>query len=289
MRCFMSSILVTGATGKQGGAVARALFRDGHTVHALVRDDTSDRAKRLAEIGVVLIEGDLDNRDEVVGACRGCEFVFSVQNGWDPSVGFDGEVRQAENLEIAARRANVRALIQSTMAAGEHVDHVRHFQCKRDIERLLHRSDVPVVFVGTVYFMENFLDPKTGGRMTFPTLKGSLRPATKMHLMSYHDIGPVAARVIREPDRFIGRRLDLAGDELSVGEMKMTYERVSGQRAKRYAFPHWLLRLVSPDFAAQLRWQNEHGFNVSVPDARSEFPELTSFTEFLSREQVTGL
>jgi hypothetical protein len=116
-------VLVTGATGKQGGATARALLAAGVPVRALVRDAATDRARALEALGVELITGDLLHRESVVRAATGARAVFSVQmpaytpEGFD----FDGEVTQGTNLIKGAKAAGVRQFVHTSVAgAGQH-------------------------------------------------------------------------------------------------------------------------------------------------------------------------
>ena len=96
-------IAVTGATGQQGGAVARRLLADGWQVRALTRNINKPAAQELKALGAELVAGDLDNRAELYAAFKGAYGVFSVQNFWLPNVGFDGEVKQGVVSPVANR------------------------------------------------------------------------------------------------------------------------------------------------------------------------------------------
>src|SRR5512133_2223436 len=111
-------IAVTGATGQQGGAVARKLLLHGWMVRALTRDVNKPAAQELAALGVELVAGDMDNRAELDAAFKGVYGVFSVQNYWLPKVGFDGEIRQGKSVADAARAAGVEHLVYSSVGAA---------------------------------------------------------------------------------------------------------------------------------------------------------------------------
>src|SRR5690242_6452018 len=100
-------IAVTGATGQQGGAVARKLLAEGWKVRALTRDLDKPAAQELASLGAELVRGDMDDRAELDAAFQGVYGVFSVQNFWLPNVGYEGEIRQGNNVADAAREAGV--------------------------------------------------------------------------------------------------------------------------------------------------------------------------------------
>ncbi|HEX7234877.1 MAG TPA: SDR family NAD(P)-dependent oxidoreductase, partial [Nitrosospira sp.] len=107
-------IAVTGATGQQGGAVARQLLADGWKVRALTRDLSKPAAQALAQAGAVLVPGDMDSQSELEAAFQGAYGVFSVQNFWLPTVGFEGEIVQGKNVADAAKAAAIQHLVYSS-------------------------------------------------------------------------------------------------------------------------------------------------------------------------------
>lgn len=282
-------ILVVGATGKQGGAVARHLLKAGFQVRAMTRSPDSDKAKRLAHLGAELVEADLDRPDTLRPAVAGAYGVFSLQNYWEKGVGYDGEIRQGKALADAAKRGGVKHFVQSTMAAASSFEGVEHFAAKKVIEEYILGLELPHTFVGTVYYMDNLLDPAMGGGLTFPTLAGTLGQHTPFQLLALDDIGAVVGEVFKQPERFIGERLDLAGDTLTVGEMKAVYRKVTGRRPKAYSLPNQLIRLFNKEFAAQLRWHKRGGWDLRPEAARAVYPEMTSLETFIKRHNVTGL
>jgi uncharacterized protein YbjT (DUF2867 family) len=284
-----NKILVTGATGRQGGSVARSLRRAGVSVVALTRRTGCTAAQQLRAIGCEVVGGDLSDRRSLDTATKGCDGVFSLQNYWEKGVGVEGEVQQGCHMIAAAASAGISHLVQSTMAAADDVSDVPHFVAKRRVEEILAGSQVPHTLLGTVYFMENMLDPKMGGKMTIPSLAGSLKKNTHLHLMSYHDIGPVVAEFFTNPNGFVGKRVDIASDCLTVDQMKRIYHEVTGRNAKWYPLPAFMLRLLAKEFAKQLKWQNEHGFVVDVNAVRERFPALKSFREFICNNPMLRL
>lgn len=283
------TVLVAGATGRQGGAVARHLLKGGVQVRALTRRADSPRAKELAAAGAAVVVGDLSDRASLDRAVAGADGGFSVQNYWEKGVGFDGEVRQGRNLADAAKAAGVRHFVQSTMAAGGEDSGLPHFRSKAEVEGYARAIGLPVTAVGTVYFMDGVLDPKLGGGLTFPSLAGTLRPDVRLHLLAVDDLGGAVAAVLRDPARVVGGRVDVASDRLTVGEMKDAYRRGSGRRPRSYHIPAWLLRLLNPEFAAQLRWHNAVNWHFDLAGVRVVYPHLTGFERFVREHHVTNL
>jgi len=269
-------VLVTGATGRQGGAVVEHLLRAGIPVRALCRNPSSAGARRLSDRGVAVVAGDLDRPASLAPALDGAGGVFSVQNYWDPAVGYAGEVRQGRALAQAARRAGVQLFVQSTMAeADEDVAALpEHFLSKRRVEAAVDEVGLPRTFIGTVFFMDNIGDPTMGGPLLFPMLAGTLGRETKLQMLAVTDIGRAAAAAFASPSRFSGARVDLVGDVLTVPQMRSVYRRATGRRPRGWSMPTAVARRLSPEFVEQLEWQVEAGFTTHPDDARRRVPGL---------------
>jgi uncharacterized protein YbjT (DUF2867 family) len=175
------------------------------------------------------------------------------------------------------------------MADAKDFQGVRHFESKIEIEKYIDSIGLPRTFIGTVFFMDNLLDPKKGGRLTFPTLSGSLDPTTLFQLMAVDDIGAITAQVFQNPQRFIGKKINVAGDCLSIGQIKEIYRRVVGKEARAFRIPTWLLRILNREFAHQLQWHNDIGWNFSLEEAKSIHPQMTTLGEFLLQHKITNL
>ena len=149
-------IAVTGATGQQGGAVARRLRADGWKVRGLTRDADKPAAKELASLGVEIVPGDMENRSELEAAFDGAYGAFSVQNFWLPNVGFEGEIRQGKNVADAAKAAGVKHLVFSSVGAAHRGAGQKHFESKWIIEQYIHALGVPYTILRPAAFMENY-------------------------------------------------------------------------------------------------------------------------------------
>src|SRR5512145_1023567 len=149
-------IAVTGATGQQGGAVARKLLADGWKVRALTRDANKPAAQELASLGAEVVPGDMENRAELAAAFKGAYGVFSVQNFWLPGVGFEGEIRQGKNVADAAKAAGVQHLVYSSVGAARRGMGQKHFESKWIIEQYIQSLGIPYTILRPVAFMENY-------------------------------------------------------------------------------------------------------------------------------------
>jgi uncharacterized protein YbjT (DUF2867 family) len=282
-------VLVTGATGNQGSAVVKHLLLNGVKVRALTRNSKSPVAENLQRLGVEIAVGDMNVRISLDRALTGVNAVFAVQDFWAKGVGYTGEVQQGINLANAARQAGVSHFVQSGMAQGARIEGIEHFESKQAICDHIMSIGLPHTVVGTVYFMDNFLDPKRGGSMTFPTLTGTLKPETKMHMLAVDDLGAIVAHILTHSHQYMNRRIDIASDCLTVPAMKEIYENVTGKRPKSWTVPAWLLRFLNKDFARQLAWQNDPGWSFSIEPSRQIHSSLCSFEQFIRKHQVQNL
>ncbi|MFC0435435.1 NmrA/HSCARG family protein [Kutzneria buriramensis] len=236
----MPDVLVTGATGRQGGATARALLAAGVPIRALVRDPSTDRARALAAQGAELVVGDLHDLDSLRRAADGVRTAFSVQMPAFTSTGpdFDGEVRQAINLIEAAKAAGVQQFVHTSVTgAGQHAGDpawgtaIPSLDAKSTIQDHLRAADFPLwTLLKPGFFMENFLPSMAflfprgidGGLVTV------LKPQTRLSLVAVHDIGVAAAAAIADPTRFHRVELELASDYRSMNEVAAILARVLG-------------------------------------------------------------
>jgi uncharacterized protein YbjT (DUF2867 family) len=275
------TIAVTGATGTQGGTVARHLHSAGWHVRALTRNPASSAALNLKTSGMEIVFADLNRVDSLHAALAGVHGVFSVQNYYEKGVGLEGEVRQGRHLAEAAKAADVRHFVQSTMAEGRGAEQVEHFRSKRMIEGLVRNFALPASFIGTVWFMDNLLDKTKGGEMSFPVLEGTLGRSRPFEMLSADDIGKAALALFSDPERHRGRHVNLAGDRLTLKAMRTVFQEVIGRNPPSFPMPNWITRFANRDFAAQLRWQREVGWDFPLDAARALVPDLADFRTYL--------
>ncbi|NEA44695.1 NmrA family NAD(P)-binding protein [Streptomyces sp. SID11385] len=228
-------VLVTGATGRQGGATARALLAAGIPVRALVRDPRADRARDVAALGAELVTGDLTDRASLDPAVAGVRAVFSVQMPpmSEAGVDFAGELAQATHLIEAARAARVPQFIQSsTSGVGTHTEIPgwgegplapmgEYYATKEAIIAEVRAAGfLRWTIIKPAFFMDNLtaLLPK-GPEGGFATV---LQPDTLLALVDPDDIGVAAAHAVQDPDRFHTVALDLAGDRLTMRQIAET-------------------------------------------------------------------
>lgn len=273
-------IVVTGATGKQGGAVADHLLKAGFRVRAITRNPASAAAEKLKQKEAELVTADMEDKGSLTKALAGAYGVFSVQNYWEKGVGYEGEVRQGKNLIAAARETDIRHFVQASVADAENAPGVKHFECKAVLEKALKESGLPHTILGETFFMENFFDPNYGSVM-FPMLGGYFGSETRFHMVSVKDIGAIATTVFQNPELYIGQKVNIAGDCLTLPEMKAIYNRVMPKKAPGYSIPSWVSGLLNAEMSRQLKWNRSQGWHFGLDEVRKVNPQLTSFEQFL--------
>ncbi|MFQ5656175.1 MAG: NmrA/HSCARG family protein [Candidatus Methylomirabilales bacterium] len=272
-------IAVTGATGQQGGAVARSLLRQGQKVRALTRNP--NKAAGAAKAGAEIVTCDLTDRATLERALEGAEGVFAVSTFIE--AGMDGEVRQGITLADAAKKANVKHFVYTSVGSADRNTGVPHFDTKWKIEEHISQLGLSATILRPVWFMENFgtyFPPSPEGVITVP-----LRPDKKLQMIAVQDIGEFGAAAFLRPAEFIGQAIDLAGDEITPPEVAAHLSRTMGRRIQFQQMPDGQVEAaMGTDFALMFRWLNEVGFSVDIPALRQRFGiPLTSFTDVIAR------
>lgn len=224
-------VVVTGATGRQGGAAARALLSRGWAVRALVRDPDKGEALALKEAGAILFRGDLDDVASLDAALAGAYGVFSVQTFTGPD-GLVGEVRQGKAVAAAAARAGVAHFVYSSVGGADRPGEVRHFATKGEVERHIEALGLPATILRPTFFITNFegLGPQWAEGSLVLTL--AVLERTRLQMITPADIGNIAAEAFGAPADYLGRVIEIAGDELTGPQMAEVF---SGPRADRCA------------------------------------------------------
>ena len=217
-------ILITGATGRQGGAASRHVLADGWRVRALVRDPAKPAAAALADAGVELVVGDLLKPETLPPALDGCYGVYSMQTFRE--AGAEGEAAMGTALARAASEAGVEHFVQSSVIGADMPSELMWVKGKVTIEATIRDLGLPATIWRPATFMENFLgqrDSILAGILT------GMEPPDHVHQwIAVDDIGRFVALAFREPERFIGVRTEIAGDELSWSDAARTFSRVLG-------------------------------------------------------------
>ena len=282
-------VLVTGATGRQGGAVLRHLLEQGRPVRALTRRPDSPAARALAAVGVEIAVGDMDDRASLERAMGGVHGVYSVQDFW--SSGAEREVRQGINVADAVGAAGVAHLVYSSVGGAERNSGIDHWQTKWQIEQHIRALGLPATMLRPAAFMENYYIPAVEKALLKGRLVDPIRAGTPYQTIATDDIGKFAALAFEQPGRFIGAAVEIAGSELTNQAAAEVFSRVLSRRVTFRRLPMPVVRVaLGREFYQMFRWFNAGGFQADITALRRDYPQLRLRTleDWLREEGWTG-
>jgi uncharacterized protein YbjT (DUF2867 family) len=273
-------ILVAGATGQQGGAVARHLLAGGFAVRGITRDPEAEKARPLRDAGVDLVRADLTDRGAVDALFDGVTGVFSVATPFE--AGLDAEVAQGTTLGDAARAAGVGHYVYSSVGGADRGSKVPHFESKWAIENHLRDLGLPLTVVRPVYFFENFggwsLQPSGDGySMAMP-----LSPDRPLQAVASDDIGAFVAMAFADPAAWVGREFELAGDERTLPAYAEAIAADIGARVDYVQVPWEGLREQSEDLYRMFDFFEREGYAADIAALREQYPGLHTFDGWLA-------
>jgi uncharacterized protein YbjT (DUF2867 family) len=280
------TVVVTGSTGKQGGAVARDLLERGHNVRAVTRDTNSSQAKSLASAGATLVAASLEDTTALTQALEGATSLFAMTT---PSGGTDAETRQGIAAADAAKAAGVHLVFTSVSAANRQTG-IPHFDSKHEVEKHIAKVGVRATILAPVAFMENLYFIKE--QLAKGVYASALSPTRALAQVAVADIGAVAVRVLEDAARFTGKRFDLASDELTGNEAMAILARVTGRPFSYYQVPLDVIRQrMGGDAVKMYEWFDRVGFAVDRAALRREFPDVTfhDFEPWAKTQNWSGL
>jgi uncharacterized protein YbjT (DUF2867 family) len=261
------TILITGVTGKQGGAVAHALQGIGFNLRGLTRKPDSERATALARQGVDIVQGDLDDEATLRRALASVWGVFAVQNAGE--AGAEREETQGKRLAKLAREAGVEHYVYTSVGSADKQTGVPHFDSKWRIEETVRNLSFPShVILRPVFFMENLIAPFS---LQGSTLAWALRPETKLQMIAVHDIGWFGARAFTDAAALNRREIDLAGDARTMTEAAEILTKALGRPIAFAQTPIEQVEQYSKEMALMLQWFERVGYSADVSGLEREF------------------
>jgi uncharacterized protein YbjT (DUF2867 family) len=272
-------ILVTGATGKQGGAVTKHLLQSNLRVRALVRNLESPVAQSLAAQGVEIVRGDFDDYESLERSLTGVYGVFSVQTFTEDD--FALEVRQGTAIAKAAKASGVEHFVYSSVGSANLKTGIPHFDSKAKIEEYIQEIGLPHTILRPVFLMENWemfgRDSILEGKLVQP-----LKPETKLQQVSVNDLGAFAVMAFEKPNEWIGRAVDLAGDEMTMTETATTFSHVIGHPVNYIQLP-WeqFQQFAGEELTIMYQWFDRVGYSADIAARRKEYPNLTTLKQYL--------
>jgi uncharacterized protein YbjT (DUF2867 family) len=261
------TILITGVTGNQGGAVAQALQGSGFKLRGLTRTPDGERAKALARDGVDIVKGDLDDEASLRRALAGAWGVFGVQNSL--GVGVEREEAQGKLLATLAREADVQHYVYTSVGSANKRTGIPHFDNKGRIEETVRGLRfLSHVILRPVFFMENLLAPYS---LHDSSLAWALEPGTKLQMIAVDDIGWFGARAFIDAAALHRREIDIAGDVRTMPETAKVLTEALGRPIAFAQTPIEQVRQYSNDTAVMLQWFDRVGYSADIAGLEREF------------------
>ncbi len=293
-------ILVTGATGGQGGSVARQLLEEGtFKVRALTRNPNSEKAVALASAGAEIVQGDLSDPDSIVAAVKGCYGVFGVTNYWEH---FDNEYELGRHLVDAVAADGIEHFVFSSLPDSKKLSKgefpVPHFDYKARLENEIREAGLKATFIHVAFYYENFM-------AFFPPRKtedggygfGFPQGDTKLAGVAVEDIGPVVARIFESPDKFIGRLVGIVGDDLTGTQYAEIMSRELGRKVSYNHIPHDVFASfgfpgaddLANMFAMNAKFIPER--SADIAESRKLNPNIRTFEQWVkdNKENLLGV
>lgn len=256
-------ILVTGATGKQGGAVARELLKKSYRVRAMTRHVDSDAAKAIAKLGGEVVFGDLDNEATLEKAVKGAWGVFAVQNTWE--AGVEKEEIQGKRIAEVSKKFGVSHYVYTSVASAQLNTGIPHFDNKWSIEEKVRSLNFPThVIIRPVFFMDNFASPMMKPAIDTGKLVFGLKPATPLQMIAVKDIGLYGLMAFEKYNELNGREIDIAGVSLTMPEAAKIIGRAAARDLGYIQQPIEEIRSFSEDYALMIEWFERVGYSVDI-------------------------
>jgi uncharacterized protein YbjT (DUF2867 family) len=270
-------ILVTGATGQQGGSLARLLLQKKHKVYALTRNTQSSAAQDLRNKGANVVKGDLDDSDSLERAAKDVDSIFLMGTPFEGGTG--GETRRGKLMADIAKENKVEHLVYSSVANADKNTGIPHFESKYKVEQHIKNLGIPYTIIGPTFFMENLLGPGLEqGQLALP-----LSPSSILQQSALENIAEFSALVLERGKPFLGKRIDTASDEVTGEQAAKILSNELGQRIRYVHVPLEQIYQANEDMARMYEWYERVGTGIDITSLHHEYPEVNwlTFTDWV--------
>jgi uncharacterized protein YbjT (DUF2867 family) len=274
-------VVVTGATGRQGGAVARHLLANGWRVRAVTRRPDGPIARALTSAGAEVHKGDMAALETLLPIFEGAYGAFSVQAS--AISGARAELAQGKAVADAARQAGISHFVYASAGPGEPNTGVLQWDVKLEVEAYIRRLGLPATVLRPMALMELMTDrrfyPQSSTWYVMPKLVGEETP---IPWIGAGDVGAITGLVLARPDEHLGQVMALAGDVRSLAECQAIYRTVAGKDPSRFPMPSWLMeRFAGVDVMRMWRWLRTGGVRADPDATRTIHPGVLDVEAWL--------
>lgn len=266
------TVLVSGATGNQGGAVSKALINNHHKVYALTRNKQSPAAKALEALGAELVEGCMDEPSSIIAPLKKVNSFFLMGNPMEK--GTEHEVTQGIALANAAKSANIGHLVYSSVANADCKTGIPQFESKYRIEQHIKSLGIPHTICAPVAFMDNVFAPWAIDIFKAGKISQALPDNISLQQISLKNIGAFVTSIFEKREAVFGERFDIAGDEVNGSEMANILSYALQKKIAYESFPTSVLEEFAPDMAIMFEWLSTTGYKVNITKLQAEFSDI---------------
>jgi uncharacterized protein YbjT (DUF2867 family) len=267
-----TKILVTGATGQQGGTLARLLLQKKHKVYALTRNTQSPAAQDLRNKGAKIVKGDLDDSDSLKQVVNGIDSIFLMGTPFED--GTEAETRRGKLMADIAKENSIEHLVYSSVANADKNTGIPHFESKYKIELHIKNLGIPFTIIGPTFFMENMLGlGLQQGQLALP-----LSPSSILQQSALENIAEFSALVLEHRKPFLGKRIDIASDEVTGERATKILSNELGYRIKYVQIPLEQVRQANEDMARMYELYERVGTGINISSLHQEYPEVNWHT-----------
>ena len=275
-------ILVTGATGQQGGSLARLLVQKKHKVYALTRNTQSSAAQDLRNKGANIVKGDLDDSDSLEQAVKDMESIFLMGTPFED--GTEGETRRGKLMADIAKENSIEHLVYSSVANADKNTGIPHFESKYKVEQHIKNLGIPFTIIGPTFFMENLLGPGLQqGQLALPLSLSSI-----LQQSALRNIAEFSALVLERHKPFLGKRIDIASDEVTGEQAAKILSNELGYRIRYVYVPLEQVRQANEDMARMYEWYERVGTGIDIANLHQEYPEVNwlTFNDWIKSQKI---
>ena len=275
-------VLVTGVTGKQGGAVARHLINKKVEVIGLSRDTGSTGAKELKELGIQMLEGNLDDISSYRSYLENIDTVFFVQS---MEQGCDNEIKQGKVFIKAVAEQGIKHLVYSSVLGADLNTGVPHFDSKNELEKFIKQNGITYTILRPASFNENFLNPEITKRIIKGKLVMPLHKNVIQQFISTNDIGKITTQVINKPDSYKNKTISIATDEKQMHEVADIFSQVLNKKITYNKLPGIITRLVmGKNLYKMFTYMNKNNFKAveDIDALKKEFSGLGNLNQWIA-------
>lgn len=269
------NILVMGASGNQGNAVAKSLLSNGWIVHAMTRNPNQSAIKELEEDGAVIVQADMNDKQSLVEAMENVYGVYSVQS-FDPK-DTDKEVQQGKMVADVAKQVGTTHFVYGSAAGAEKYSGADNFASKLQIEEYIRALDLPYTILRHTFFMDNFTgfakvqDDKI-------VMQGFMDSEIPLQMLAVQDIGTFTAITFSQPKQYTGKAMELAGEEITLNE-------IAKKLSEKFEVSCEIVdaRKQFQQMMKMFEWFEYEGYEANIAELRKVNPQLINFDAWLQQ------